>query len=104
MQRQNVAVFAKVHDPRCQDVASELVAWLEARNCTPLIEAHLSRHLERLHVMTDEEIREQAELVVVLGGDGTLLSVARLFCSSGIPILGVNLGSLGFLTEITVEE
>lgn len=101
---QNVAIFAKVHDPRCQTVASELVAWLETRNCVPLIEAHLSRHLGRSNIMTDEEIRDQAELVVVLGGDGTLLSVARLFCGSNIPILGVNLGSLGFLTEVTVEE
>lgn len=104
MQTQNVAIFAKVHDPRCQNIASELVTWLESRSCTPLIEAHLARHLGRHHEMADEEIREKAELVVVLGGDGTLLSVARLFCRSSIPILGVNLGSLGFLTEITVDE
>jgi len=104
MQIQNVAIFAKVHDPRCQVVASELVSWLEERAFTPLIEAHLSRHLGRAKIMSDAEIREQANLVVVLGGDGTLLSVARLFCGSGVPILGINLGSLGFLTEITVEE
>lgn len=104
MKKQKVAIFAKVHDPRCQNVASELVIWLESKNCTPLIEAHLSRHLDRPNTMTDDQIREKAELVVVLGGDGTLLSVARLFCRSSVPIVGVNLGSLGFLTEITVEE
>ncbi|MGE3549956.1 MAG: NAD(+) kinase, partial [Geobacter sp.] len=38
-----VAIFAKVHDPRCQGVASELIAWLEERNCVPLVEAHLAR-------------------------------------------------------------
>ena len=54
--------------------------------------------------MTEEEIRDQAELVVVLGGDGTLISVARLFSGKDVPILGINLGSLGFLTEITIDE
>ena len=54
--------------------------------------------------MTEEDIREQAELVVVLGGDGTLISVARLFSGKDVPIVGVNLGSLGFLTEVTVDE
>lgn len=104
MQIQNVAIFAKVHDPRCRKIAQNLIVWLQERNCVPLVEEHLNRHLGNPNGLTDLEIREQAELVVVLGGDGTLISVARLFSGKNVPILGVNLGSLGFLTEITVEE
>lgn len=104
MQIQNVAIFAKVHDPRCRKIAQNLIVWLQERNCVPLVEEHLNRHLGNPNRLTDLEIREQAELVVVLGGDGTLISVARLFSGKNVPILGVNLGSLGFLTEITVEE
>ncbi|NVN92843.1 MAG: NAD(+)/NADH kinase [Desulfuromonadales bacterium] len=104
MDTQNVAIFAKVHDPRCQDVATELISWLERNNHVHLIEEHLARHLGRTDGITREEILLQAELVVVLGGDGTLLSVARLFYGKELPILGINLGSLGFLTEVTVEE
>ncbi len=99
-----VAIFAKVHDPRCQEVATELISWLERKNCVHLIEEHLARHLLRNDGMTHEEILSQAEMVVVLGGDGTLLSTARLFYGKEIPILGINLGSLGFLTEVTVED
>ncbi len=99
-----IAIFAKVHDPRCQGVAEELIRWLEARGLVPLVEAHLSRHLPHARGMEREQIPAQADLVVVLGGDGTLISVARLVGNQGVPILGVNLGSLGFLTETTVEE
>lgn len=101
---QNVAIFAKVHDPRCLGIAGDLIAWLEERGCTPLAEAELTRQLGYPKSLTEDEIREQAELVVVLGGDGTLISVARLFSGKDVPIVGINLGSLGFLTEITVEE
>ena len=104
MQIQNVAIFAKVHDPRCLGVASDLINWLEEKGCTPLAEAQLSGQLGYPKALSEDEIRDQAELVVVLGGDGTLISVARLFSGRDVPILGVNLGSLGFLTEITVEE
>ena len=104
MQSKNIAIFAKVHDPRCQDVATELITWLESRNHTHLIEEHLARHLGRKDGMTRKEILQRAEMVVVLGGDGTLLSVARLFYGKEIPVLGINLGSLGFLTEVAVEE
>lgn len=100
----NVAIFAKKHDPRCQSVADDLINWLEERDCTPMVDEHLARHIGYQHGLTQEEIREQAELVVVLGGDGTLISVARLMCGKDVPILGVNLGSLGFLTETTVDE
>jgi NAD+ kinase len=104
MQIQNVAIFAKVHDPRCLGIASDLINWLEERGCTPLAESQLTRQLGYPTSLSEDEIRNQAELVVVLGGDGTLISVARLFSGRDVPILGVNLGSLGFLTEITVEE
>ena len=100
----NVAIFAKMHDPRCQGVADELVSWLEQRGCQALVDEHLARHIGKLDGLSHEEIREQAELVVVLGGDGTLISVARLFSGKTVPIVGINLGSLGFLTEITLEE
>lgn len=101
---QNVAIFAKVHDPRCLGVARDLINWLEEHGCTPMAEEELTRQLGYPKALTEEEISEQAELVVVLGGDGTLISVARLFSGKDVPILGVNLGSLGFLTEITLEE
>jgi len=104
MQIQNVAIFAKVHDPRCLGIAGDLINWLEEKGCTPLPEAGLTRQLGYPGPLTEDEILNQAELVVVLGGDGTLISVARLFSGRDVPILGVNLGSLGFLTEITVEE
>jgi NAD+ kinase len=104
MEIQNVAIFAKMHDPRCQGIAGDLIQWLVARNRLPLVEPSLARLIGHPDTLTEEEIRDQAELVVVLGGDGTLISVARLFSSRDVPILGINLGSLGFLTEITVDE
>jgi NAD+ kinase len=104
MQITNVAIFAKMHDPRCQGVADDLINWLEERNCLPMVESQLARLIGYNKGMAEKDIREQAELVVVLGGDGTLISVARLFSGKDVPIVGVNLGSLGFLTEVTVEE
>lgn len=104
MQIEKVAIFAKMHDPRCQGIASDLITWLEARERIPLVEPSLARLIGHPDLSTEEEIRDQAELVVVLGGDGTLISVARLFSGRDVPILGINLGSLGFLTEITIEE
>jgi len=98
-----IAVFAKVHDPRCQGVAGELFDWLLERGCEPLVEAHLARHLACPGVAA-EDIPSRADMVVVLGGDGTLISTARTIGERDIPILGVNLGSLGFLTEIALDE
>jgi NAD+ kinase len=98
-----IAVFAKVHDPRCQDVAGELFRWLKEHDYEPLLESHLSRHMDCPGV-DSAEIAAQADLVVVLGGDGTLISTVRILGERNVPILAVNLGSLGFITEITLDE
>jgi NAD+ kinase len=99
----NIAIFAKVQDPRCQGVAIELVQWLRGKGLTPLPEEHLARRIGFGEEIA-ADILDRAELVVVLGGDGTLISVARMIGERGVPIFGVNLGSLGFLTEITLDE
>ena len=99
-----IAIMAKVHDPRCQGLACDLVAWLEQRGHQPLVEAHLARHVNYANGTDLASIGGEADLMVVLGGDGTLISAARALGAHNVPILGVNLGSLGFLTEITIEE
>jgi NAD+ kinase len=102
-----IAIFAKVHDPRCLGVAEELTEWLADRGVTACVEDHLSKRLSRpsrAEIADSAEIAHDADLVVVLGGDGTLIAAARLVGDREIPILGVNLGSLGFLTEITLDE
>lgn len=99
-----IGIFAKVQDPRCREVASELLCWLRERGLTPLVEKRLSSYLDSEDGVEGVEIPSLADLVVVLGGDGTLISVARLVGKREVPILGVNLGSLGFLTEIPVNR
>jgi NAD+ kinase len=100
---QNIGIFAKVQDPRCREVAGELLQWLQKRGFTPLLEERLARYLECEDGVEGDRIPSLADLIVVLGGDGTLISVARLVGERGVPILGINLGSLGFLTEIPVS-
>lgn len=98
-----IGIFAKVQDPRCREVASELLRWLRNKGLAPLVEKQLASYLQCADGVAGEEIPSQADLVVVLGGDGTLISVARLVGKRQVPIMGVNLGSLGFLTEIPVS-
>lgn len=82
----------------------ELVAWLQARGKTVMPEDQTSEELGFDRGWRKVEIMQQADLAIVLGGDGTLLSVARRASKREVPILGVNLGGLGFLTSITTGE
>ncbi|GFO60373.1 NAD kinase [Geomonas silvestris] len=102
-----IAIIAKVHDPRCLGVAEELIDWLTQREIVPRVEEHLSKQLRHpglAESAESSEVATGADLVVVLGGDGTLIAACRMVGSREVPILGVNLGSLGFLTEITLDE
>jgi NAD+ kinase len=69
-----------------------------------LLEDGLAEQIGQVNGFTGEDIPAQVDLIVVLGGDGTLISVARLIGDLEVPIVGVNLGRLGFLTEITRDE
>ena len=69
-----------------------------------LIEKEFAPDFGEIIIIEKENIPQESDLIIVFGGDGTLLSVSRLDNVTDIPILAVNLGGLGFLTEIRVEE
>lgn len=71
---------------------------------TVLAERHLAGALGWPAMEDDRALAAQADLLVVLGGDGTLIHAARLLAGRPVPILGVNLGSLGFMTEVPQQE
>ena len=72
--------------------------------CDIMIEEEAARQIGYTRTFEMEQVGREADLIVVLGGDGTLLSVSRHGKGAEVPILGVNLGSLGFLTETSIEE
>jgi NAD+ kinase len=93
--------------PRPADVPGivrPLQAWLAERGVNSLCDCATSETLGDSGGLTRVQLAAQSDLVLVLGGDGTLLAAAREVAAHGIPILPINLGSLGFLTSFTLDE
>ena len=99
-----IGVIARVDRPDARAVVRELTTWLTARGLEVAVDHQTGSLLpEGAAVVERARLPAQVDLIVVLGGDGTLLSVARLVKGLDVPILGVNLGGLGFLTATTLE-
>jgi NAD+ kinase len=98
---QTLLLVAKKEKPEAAELAARI------RERYPSLEVlgdRLLAHTLGWPRVEDRELAARADLVVVLGGDGTLIHAARLLDGRPTPILGINLGSLGFMTEIPVEE
>ncbi len=99
------AIVSKPNKPELKEVLSGVVAWLRSNGFDIVVDEVSSSYLPGLKTRRREELAsEKPDFVVVLGGDGTLLSAARVVAHAGIPLLAVNLGSLGFLTEVSLPE
>ncbi len=99
-----VGIFCKPKSDLGREVLIELTAWLRKRQCEVLMPTDTAELVEESATHEREDIPRLADLVIVLGGDGTLLSVARITHPTQVPILAVNLGSLGFLTDVSLAE
>lgn len=101
-----IGVVAKPGAVEARDVILKLLEWLAARGLTAVLEKETAGLVSSATVASvgKPELPAQVDLVVVLGGDGTLLSMARAVGDLGVPLLGVNLGGLGFLTATTLDE
>ncbi|MGO9264368.1 MAG: NAD(+)/NADH kinase [Candidatus Binataceae bacterium] len=96
-------VLRRDHPAAALALAGELVGWTKTQGLEPLAEPSVADTLGARAVELNHLTRI-AQLIVVLGGDGTLLGVARQLGDRETPILGINLGALGFLTEIATDE
>ena len=103
MKVRSVGICVKPGEPSLAGLVRELEKWLVERRIEVWPDAEAGRFLGgRAHLPQD--LAAHVDLVIVLGGDGTLLAVAREIGASEVPILGVNLGQLGFLAEVAPEE
>ncbi len=100
-----VAVISKPQKEELRQLLPELVLWLKSRGHEALLDPVSANYVmdEKVHARPDLSALNP-DLVIVLGGDGTLLAAARVFARSGVPILSVNLGALGFLTEVRLAD
>jgi NAD+ kinase len=99
-----VGIYAKKNHPEVEQIAAEICARFKREDIEVLLEDTLAEQIGQVNGTSGEEIPDLVDLVIVLGGDGTLISVARQIGDRNVPIVGVNLGQLGFLTEITRDE
>ena len=99
-----VGILSKPNVDSAPEVLSKLVAWLAERDIDVRLDLVSARYLKRDDGISRDHVPDGTQLIIVLGGDGTLLSAARAIDGRPIPLFAVNLGSLGFLTAITVDQ
>lgn len=105
MTMKSVAILSKPSKPELSEIIPPLTEWLEQHAHTVILDKQSAEYVRGAKGVDRSELAKmQPEFAIVLGGDGTLLSAARALAAANIPILAVNLGSLGFLTEVPLAD
>lgn len=105
-----IGVVVKPHQPDALETLCRLTTWLNDRGIKlvglPEIERERIEHQTgcAVEVIADSEIAKQVDLILVLGGDGTMIATARMVGDTEVPVMGVNYGGLGYLAEFPLED
>lgn len=102
----NIGIIGKRGDPSVTDTVARLTEYLERHDRRTILDAETARRLSgwRGEILDREALGGACDLVVVVGGDGTLLDAGRVVAPHGTPLLGVNLGRLGFMVDVLPAE
>lgn len=105
-----VGIIVKPHQPDALKTVCGIVAWLSERGISavggPEIERERIEHETgcAVEALADDQLASNVDLILVLGGDGTMIATARMLGDTEVPVLGVNYGGLGYLAEFRIEE
>jgi NAD+ kinase len=99
-----VGIVSKPGVPHGASIVPELIAWLKDHGIEPRIDTVTAKYAGLDSGLPRDQVPEKCQFLIVLGGDGTLLAAAKAIGARPIPVLAVNLGSLGFLTAIGADE
>ena len=98
-------IISKPNKPELAQIVPKLLAWFRERQYRLVADPQTAPYASDIEILQREEIATRPlNFVIVLGGDGTLIAASRAVAKAGIPILGINLGALGFLTEVPLDE
>jgi NAD+ kinase len=104
MKSKSVGILTKPKFPEVERTLHDVVSWLRARSIDVILDTTSAILLGEQGGYQKTLLANKADVLLVLGGDGTMLNAARLAGERSIPILGVNMGGLGFLTEVRLEN
>src|SRR5262245_54180904 len=99
-----VGFILKPDSAEARALLEDLVPWLAGRRVTSVVTTEDQVSVDGAEIVPEDQLAEACELCVVLGGDGTMLRAARVVADAGRPVLGVNLGQVGFLAGFTPDE
>jgi NAD+ kinase len=101
---ETVGIMTKPGAPAAQQLVPEVLQWLRQRRLCVRLDQETAAYAPGEEGIPRDQVPEGCDLIIVLGGDGTLLSAARAIGKREVPLFPVNLGGLGFLTAITIDE
>ncbi len=104
MKIKKIGIIANLEKEKIADHVKSLKKWLEEKGVKVFLEMEISRKVALNGGLNRTDLAKKSELIVVLGGDGTMLRAARYVAGHKVPILGINMGSFGYLTEVNLNE
>ncbi|MDD4356906.1 MAG: NAD(+)/NADH kinase, partial [Smithellaceae bacterium] len=102
MKIKKVGMVANIEKENIAEFAGALKKWLEARGMNVFLEGNLAAAVGGTGGFKLQDLAARAHLIAVLGGDGTMLRTARYISHHSVPIVGINMGTFGYLTEVNL--
>ncbi len=103
---QTIGLIGRLNSQSVVETLSRIITWLQGRQCNILLDKRMKSVIVKQHLTigSTDFLGQHCDLVIVVGGDGSMLSAARVMAIYGVPVIGVNRGRLGFLTDISPDE